>query len=165
MTNKELLLNTHITPVYIATNNIMYIVTRVTFNEVYPRLQQIYNTIFEVTKIIFYTLKFILQQLFKEIYDYFYNNPLTSEKIVLIFIIYSLLLLLIGLNKSNKQFKEQNEKINSLQKQIKLIQSIKNDAIDILLDEIPISMKQTNMKFLTLYKRSKKIEKEIKSFE
>jgi len=164
MANIELLLNPRIAPVYVAANNIIYAATVNTLTEVYPKLQEIANTIYEVLKIIYHTFVFIAHELFKEMYEYFYNYPLTTEKIALVITFYGLFLL-FALNKTNNKVSEQREKINSLQKQIQLLELLQNDHREVWSDEIKIFMNQTNIKYATLDKKLKKIEKDLKSYE
>lgn len=164
MANIELLLNPRIAPVYVAANNIIYAATTNTLTEIYPKLQEITNTIYEVSKIIYRTFIFIAHELFKEIYEYFCNYPITNEKIVLVLIFYGLFLL-FTLNKTNNKLSEHREKINSLKKQIQLLELLQNDNKEVWSDEIKIFMNQTNIKYATLDKKLKKIERDIKSYE
>lgn len=155
MVNIELLLNPHIAPVYIGANNIIYMTTVIALNEMYVKLKLFAISVLTTIKILFSTFVFIINQLYKEIYNYFHNNPLTSEQIIFI----SAIMFLISLFALNKEIQRQNVKINSLQKQIYFLELARNDNNQVWSEEIKTFMKQTNIKYSTLDKRTKKIER------
>ena len=165
MANIELLLNQRIAPLYVEANGVIYAAKIITVTEFKDNLWQYLNKIYEVIKIFLYALRFIVQQLYTEIYKYFYNHPFTAEKILIIFTIYCGIFLLFALNNISYKVKEQKEKINLLEKQIQILDLLKNDCKEVLSDEIEIFTKQTNIKYSTLDKKIKKIERDLKELE
>jgi hypothetical protein len=175
MLNIELLLNPHIAPVYVSTTNIVYAISKLTFDEIYQRLTVFGNSVFEMSQIMYHTSKFILQQLYKEMYVYLSNNALTTEKLVFLLAIYMLLLMVIlftsimrDFNQTNKEFQKQKETINSLKKQIKILEIARNDSNEVWTDEL----KNLHNRYAILDKKFKKIEpklsrlqKEMKAYE
>jgi len=164
MANIELLLNPHINPIYIATNNIVYVVSTLTINEIYTKLSSFANVVYDLIKICLYTVLFITYQLWKEFYEYFYNYPLTNEKFIFIISFISIFTLL-SLKKTNKKIKDQTEKINSLEKQIELINLVQIDDYEVLTDDINIFKNQIDIKYSTLNKRTRKIERDLRKLE
>ena len=162
MANIELLMEPHTSPFYIDANNIIYAATTITNTEINEKLYQIGTSVYGVLKIFFHTFNFIIHQLFKEMYDYLNNNHITPEKIVFFIVIYGLLFIL---NKIINKLGEQREMINSLQKQIQLLELVRNDTNEVWTYEIKNFMNQTNIKYSNLDKKTKKIEKELKTFD
>lgn len=146
MANIELILNPRISPVYVTATNMVLAVTTLTFNDLYQKLSSFISTIINIIQISFYTCKFIVEQFSKEIYEY----PLTTQKIVGILGLFMLLVL----ERNNNKIHEQKNTINSLQKQIHMLEIVSNDNI-----------KTENTKYSMLEKKIKKIEAKVSRLE
>ena len=164
MANQELFVNPYITPYFVAANNMIYLVNKITFNEIIKKLTIATNIAYEFIKIISLTIIFITTQLIKELSEYFHKYPITNEKIIFILFISSLITF-IALDKTNKKIHEQREEINSLQKQIEFLNLAKEDSCEVLSDEIKCFINQTDYKFTELNKITKKIQKELRKFD
>ena len=149
MYNNQLLLNSSVSPVYFDTTNIIYPIKTITFNSLYTMFINILEIVNYVIINVGYPYYFLLTELYKM------NG---TQKFLIIFCFYNVIITI----KLNKKYKKQ---IKRLKKKIKTTEMLRNDNIDLIMDELSVLRNETNLKISTLDKKIKKNKQNVSYLE
>jgi len=149
MYNNQLLLNSSVSPVYFDTTNIIYPIKTITFNSLYTMFINILEIVNYVIINVGYPYYFLLTELYKM------NG---TQKFLIIFCFYNVIITI----KLNKKYKKQ---IKRLKKKIETTEMLRNDNIDLIMDELSVLRNETNLKISTLDKKIKKNKQNVSYLE
>lgn len=157
------------TPVFISATNMVTPLENISFDKVYTTAIVFANFVLNIVQIVIQTAGFMMKEGFSELY----NNAssiltnLTIEKIVYILVIYNLLIL-TAIDKQRRKNREQNQQIESLEKQInylKKTERMREELDELWLQDVRRYHQQTNNKMTAMEKKIKKFEKDLKLYE
>lgn len=149
-------------PVFISANNMVTPIATITFDSLYTSALVFGNFIVNILQIVIQTAGFMMKEGFTE----FFTN-LTIEKIVYILVIYNLLIL-TAIDKQRRKNREQNELVESLEKQINYLKKserMREELDELWLQDIRRYHQETNNKINAMEKKIKKFEKDLKQYE
>lgn len=149
-------------PVFISANNMVTPIATITFDSLYTSALVFGNFIVNILQIVIQTAGFMMKEGFTE----FFAN-LTIEKIVYILVIYNLLIL-TAIDKQRRKNREQNELVESLEKQINYLKKserMREELDELWLQDIRRYHQETNNKINAMEKKIKKFEKDLKQYE
>lgn len=149
MYNNQLLLNSSVSPVYFDTTNIIYPIKTMTFNSLYTMFINILEIVNYVIINVGHPYYFLLTELYKM------NG---TQKFLIIFCFYNVIITI----KLNKKYKKQ---IKRLKKKIETTEMLRNDNIDLIMDELSVLRNETNLKISTLDKKIKKNKQNVSYLE
>lgn len=156
-------------PVYISATNMVTPLANISFDKVYTSAIVFANFVLNIVQIVIQTAGFMMKEGFSELY----NNAssiltnLTIEKIVYILVIYNLLIL-TAIDKQRRKNREQNQQIESLEKQInylKKTERMREELDELWLQDVRRYHQETNNKMTAMEKKIKKFEKDLKQYE
>jgi len=156
-------------PVYISATNMVTPLATISFDKLYTSAIVFANFVLNIVQIVIQTASFMMKEGFYELY----NNAssiltnLTIEKIVYILVIYNLLIL-TAIDKQRRKNREQNQQMESLEKQInylKKTERIREELDELWLQDVRRYHQETNNKMTAMEKKIKKFEKDLKQYE
>lgn len=156
-------------PVYISATNMVTPLATISFDKLYTSAIVFANFVLNIVQIVIQTASFMMKEGFYELY----NNAssiltnLTIEKIVYILVIYNLLIL-TAIDKQRRKNREQNQQMESLEKQInylKKTERMREELDELWLQDVRRYHQETNNKMTAMEKKIKKFEKDLKQYE
>lgn len=173
--NTELILNPHIAPVYVIVTNMVIPLTQISFEDIYPWFEYIYNNLVEYITtaknfitIISYTSYFIIKQFVLEIY----NIMTYADKIILALSVYNLIIFIYKIYKLNNELNYKlfvmKEEIENLEKNIiylKKADRMREDWEQLWGEEVKYCYNEHNNKYKELVKDIKKIKKQLIEYQ
>ena len=160
---EELLTNYYSQTIHISSNNSIMTLKNVSFDSIYKNFVFITNSLYLITRVIATTGIFIIRHGFVEIFNNIKNFKFTTENILCIMAIYVTFITIV-LDNQKRKLNQQSNEIDSLKKIIcHLSITDKND--ELFLCEMRSISLETNKKILSMDKKIKNIEKNIKKYD
>jgi hypothetical protein len=164
METPDLFLKPNMAPIYITTTNsitpaINPINTLITIKSFYTNTLIVMNMLFNIVGICIQTLFLIMKEIFLEVF-----TNMTVVKMVYIIGIYNLFMLAV-LDNQQKKIAKQKEQIESLEKQVRHLKKadkVRDEFEQLWIHDIKSYNQETTKKMISMEKKIKKIEKELK---
>lgn len=156
-------------PIFISATNMVTPITTITFDSLYTNALVFGNIVVNILQIFIETAGFIMKEGFTEAFanaSALWTN-LNFEKIVYIIGVYNLFMLLV-LDNQRRKITEQNEHIESLEKQVdylKKMERMREDLDELWIQDVKSYHQETSKKMTAMEKKIKKMEKEMKIYE
>ena len=167
METPELFMKPSMAPIYITSTNMVtplipnHLIpnTLITIKSFYTNTLIVMNMLFNIVGICIQTLFLIMKEIFLEVF-----TNMTVVKMVYIIGIYNLFMLAV-LDNQQKKIAKQKEQIESLEKQVRHLKKadkVRDDFEQLWIHDIKSYNQETNHKIISIEKKIKKIEKELK---
>ena len=162
METPDLFMKPNMAPIYItSTNMVTPLIPNhlMTFKSFYINTLIVMNMLFNIVGICIQTLFLIMKEIFLEVF-----TNMTVVKMVYIIGIYNLFMLAV-LDNQQKKIAKQKEQIESLEKQVRHLKKadkVRDEFEQLWIHDIKSYNQETNHKIISIEKKIKKIEKELK---
>lgn len=171
MTNIELIMNPYIAPIYVSATNMLYPLTIITFNNIYTNVLSFSKLFINFVSIMLHTFNFIIIQGKREIINYLYNIPFSTELMSSLveksIYLICILNLVLNISKIKEQLK-QKEQIEALERHINFLKKnerMRENMEEMWRQETKLFYGETDKKFNIFEKKIKKFEKELKAYD
>jgi hypothetical protein len=168
METPELFINPNMMPIYITSTNMVtplipnHLMTNpfiFKFNSLYTNTLMLFDMIMNIIRICIQTAVFIIKEIFVEAF-----SKMTVVKMVYIIGIYNLFMLAV-LDNQQRKIAKQEEKIESLEKELRHLKKadkVRDEFEQLWIHDIKSYNQETTKKMISIEKKIKKIEKEFK---
>lgn len=149
-------------PVFISAANMVTPLATISFDKLYASAFVFGNFVVNIIQIGIQTAGFIMKECFTEMWTNF-----NLEKIVYIIGVYNLFMLLV-IDNQRRKISEQNEHIESLEKQVnylKKTERMREDLDELWMQDVKTYHQETSKKMTNMEKKIKKFEKDLKQYE
>jgi len=156
MANIELIIHPYIAPVYVTTTNMIIPLVNITLNSVYTSAEYFFNIAVTFMTIAAHTVYFIAENLYTE-----FDVMDRREKFLTIVCLYNVIIFIIAEQKFKNKTENFKKEIKSLQKQINMMEILRDDNMEVIKEEMSVFQNETNLKYSTLDKKIKNIEPKV----